>query len=60
MNDHKNIMGRIEEGLHMLHGQQREGIGLPVDPTTSAAQHTEPIARVNFVASHSPAEEAVS
>jgi hypothetical protein len=44
----------------MLHGQQREGVGLPVDPTTSTVQHAEPIARVNFVASHSPAAEAVS
>lgn len=60
MNDHKSIMLKIEQNLHELHGQQREGVGLPVDPATSAVKHTEPIARVNFVASHSPAEEAVS
>lgn len=60
MNDHKSIMLKIEQGLHLLHGQQREGLGLPVDPTAAAVQHTEPIARVNFVASHSPAAEAVS
>jgi hypothetical protein len=60
MNDHKSIMLKIEQGLHTLHGQQREGLGLPVDPTTAPVQHTEPVARVNFVASHSPAAEAVS
>jgi hypothetical protein len=59
MNDHKSIMLKIEQQLHVLHAQQREGVGLPVDPAMSADQHTEPIARVNFVASLSPAEEAV-
>lgn len=59
-NDHKNIMLKIEQDLHMLHGQQREGVGLPANPATTAAQHTEPIAKVNFVASQSPADEAVS
>lgn len=44
----------------MLHGQQREGVGLPADPAMTAVQHTEPIAKVDFVASHSPADEAVS
>ncbi|KDR07730.1 26S proteasome non-ATPase regulatory subunit 9 [Zootermopsis nevadensis] len=58
MNDLKGVMLKIEQNLHILHGQQREGVGLPVDPSTSAVQHTEPIARVNFVAPHSPAEEA--
>jgi hypothetical protein len=53
-------MLKIEQDLHMLHGQQREGVGLPANPATTAAQHTEPIAKVNFVASQSPADEAVS
>jgi len=60
MNDHKNIMLKIEEDLHELHGQQREGVGLPAEPTTASVQHPEPIAKVDFVASHSPADEAVS
>jgi hypothetical protein len=59
MNDHKSIMSKIEHNLHELHGQQREGVGLPVDPPMSTVQYSEPIARVNFVASHSPAKEAV-
>lgn len=57
-NDHKNIMLKIEQDLHMLHGQQREGVGLPAVPTTTAVQHTDPIAKVNFVVSQSPADEA--
>ena len=60
MNDHKNLMKSIEKGLHELHGQQREGIGLPADVPSASIQHAEPIARVNFVAENSPAEEAVS
>ena len=60
MNDHKNIMLKTEKDLHMLHRQQREGVGLPADPTTTSVQHTEPIAKVDFVAPHSPADEAVS
>jgi len=58
MNDHKNIMLKIEKDLHVLHGQQREGVGLPADPTTTSVPHNEPIAKVDFVASHSPADEA--
>jgi hypothetical protein len=60
MNDHKNIELKIEKDLHMLHGQQREGVGLPSDPTMTMVRHTEPIAKVDFVAPHSPADEAVS
>jgi hypothetical protein len=52
-------MSKIEHDLHVLHGQQREGVGLPVYPPTSTVQYSEPIARVNFIASHSPAEEVV-
>ncbi|KAJ9579558.1 hypothetical protein L9F63_004743 [Diploptera punctata] len=56
-NDHKNLMKIIEKGLHTLHGQQREGIGLPADVPSVSIQHTVPIARINFVAANSPAEE---
>ncbi|KAJ4425797.1 hypothetical protein ANN_27422 [Periplaneta americana] len=58
MNDHSSMMTHIEQGLHMLHAQQREGVGLPADPPRTVIRHTEPIARVNFVAQNSPAEEA--
>jgi hypothetical protein len=60
MNDCKNIMLKTGQDLHILHGQQSEGVGLLVDPATTAVQHTEPIAKVNFVTSRLPADKAVS
>lgn len=57
-------MAKIEEGLHNLHGQSREGIGMDSDAQTeatrivTAAPRPETFVRVNLVSPDSPAERA--
>ena|SRR5271156_4569015 len=60
-NDHKDLMLRIEKGLHALHQENRnaeETQPTPTAPTTVAPQLI-PFAIVNSVAVSSPAAEAV-
>ncbi|KAG8234366.1 hypothetical protein J437_LFUL013254 [Ladona fulva] len=59
-NDHKALMLKIEEGLHNLHAQQREGIGLPMEPVNNPLDEVKsvPIVRVNLVTPNSPASVA--
>ena len=62
-NDHKSLMSEIEEGLHELHGlerQQREqGIPPPKNGAKNPVEHI-PFAKVDQVSEGSPADNAVS
>ncbi|XP_071450639.1 26S proteasome non-ATPase regulatory subunit 9 [Hetaerina americana] len=59
-NDHKALMTKIEQGLHHLHAQQREGIGMPMETAQPQVKEVEmiPIARVNLVTPNSPSSDA--
>ncbi|XP_046402324.1 26S proteasome non-ATPase regulatory subunit 9 [Ischnura elegans] len=59
-NDHRALMQRIEHGLHHLHAQQREGIGMDIESPEPRVEVVEmtPIVRVNLVTPNSPASDA--
>ncbi|XP_043482949.1 26S proteasome non-ATPase regulatory subunit 9 [Leptopilina heterotoma] len=60
-NDHKNIMKKIEDGLHKVHGLTGKSPQNSPVPTSSAIQENvyfEPFLRVNLVTPGSPAELA--
>jgi len=62
-NDHKDLMSRIEKGLHALHQENRDVEAererqRPRAPPTTVAPQLIPFALVNTVAASSPAFEA--
>ena len=59
-NDHKEIMKKIEEGLHFLHGQSLDSVEEPSNSTKCVNDYSMPIAKVSFVEPGSPADLAVS
>jgi len=62
-NDLKDITKKIEEALHELHAEAREGLGLNVSSQSHAEDISNedfPFARVRDVISGSPADKAVS
>jgi 26S proteasome regulatory subunit N4 len=61
-NDHKDVMLRIEKGLHALHQENRNTVEAQPTPTapTTVAPQLIPFAIVNSVAVSSPAADAVS
>lgn len=62
-NDLKKITQQIEEALHNLHSQQREGLGLPEDKPSILSEFDEnsiPFAKIGTVTDGSPADKAVS
>eukprot|EP00088_Acartia_fossae_P039757 TRINITY_DN41375_c0_g1_i1.p1 TRINITY_DN41375_c0_g1~~TRINITY_DN41375_c0_g1_i1.p1 ORF type:complete len:205 (-),score=14.65 TRINITY_DN41375_c0_g1_i1:183-797(-) len=57
--DLKEVMKKIESGLHNLHQQAREGLGVGDNaPATEKRDIPKPFARVLVVCPGSPAEEA--
>jgi len=59
-NDLKKLLKEIEDGLHNLHKQAREGAGMEVDESQRPGKPESPVpfARVLVVCIGSPAEEA--
>jgi 26S proteasome non-ATPase regulatory subunit 9 len=59
-NDLKDLLKKIEAGLHNLHAQAREGVGLEQDiaSLSTGRENPTPFARVLVVCSDSPAETA--
>lgn len=61
-NDHKDVMRKIEEGLHRIHALSGANDAEQPIPDVFNSQETEalePFLRVNLVSSGSPAETAV-
>lgn len=62
-NDHKNIMKKIEDGLHKVHGltgnNPQESPSTSIPSSIQENVYFEPFLRVNLVTPGSPAELAV-
>lgn len=62
-NDHKDVMKKIEEGLHRVHALSgKNQTEEPISDVPDESQETEalePFLRVNLVSPGSPAETAV-
>lgn len=61
-NDLKNLTKQIENALHDLHAQQREGLGLTDNSTSFLKEFEEetiPFAKIGTVSDGSPAGKAV-
>lgn len=55
-NDLKEVMKKIEDGLHDLHGQSRDGLG--EEPSEVKVALPRPFAKIDVVTPTSPAQDA--
>ena len=56
----KELIKKIEEGLHSLHAQQREGLGLTKpNELDELTEDDVPFAKIGTVTEQSPADKAV-
>lgn len=58
-NDHKELMKKIEEGLHILHSQCNNSLSQSSN-INKTKDSSLPIAKVSYVENGSPADLAVS